>query len=125
VTGFEGDRRPDLARVAVERHGGTMLARLSGEIDLSNAGAVEDQVSSGVAGATAVAIDLSGLSYLDSAGLALLSRLAGRLTERSGSLRLVAPPEAVVRRTLSISGLASAIPVDETVEAALAALGPA
>jgi anti-anti-sigma factor len=121
----EGDRPSELARVAIERHGGTVLARLSGEIDLSNAGAVEDQVIGGVAGATAVAVDLSGLSYLDSAGLALLSRLAGRLAERSGSLRLVAPPEAVVGRTLWISGLASAIPVDETVDAALAALEPA
>ena len=88
----------DLARVALERHGDAVLARLSGEIDLS------------------------GLSYLDSAGLALLSRLAGRLSELSGSLRLVVPPDAFVGRTLSISGLASAIPVDETVEAALAAL---
>jgi hypothetical protein len=34
----------------------------------------------------------------------------------------VVPPDAFVGRTLSISGLASAIPVDETVEAALAAL---
>jgi anti-sigma B factor antagonist/stage II sporulation protein AA (anti-sigma F factor antagonist) len=112
----------DLARVALERYGETVLARLSGEIDLSNASAVEEQVTGGIGGATSVAVDLSGLSYLDSAGLALLSRLAGRLSELSGSLRLVVPPDAFVGRTLSISGLASAIPVDETVEAALAAL---
>lgn len=112
----------DLARVALERHGDVVLARLSGEIDLSNAAAVEDQVTGGLGGSTAVAVDLSALTYLDSAGLALLSRLAGRLSELSGSLRLVAPPHAFVGRTLSISGLASAIPVDETVEAALAAL---
>ena len=108
--------------MAVERHDGAVLARLSGEIDLSNASAVEDQVTGGVAGATAVAVDLSGLRYLDSAGLALLSRLAGRLAALAGSLRLVVPPDAVVGRTLSVSGLAAAIPVDETVEAALAAL---
>jgi anti-sigma B factor antagonist/stage II sporulation protein AA (anti-sigma F factor antagonist) len=112
----------ELARVALERHGGAVLARLSGEIDLSNATTVEDQVTGGLAGATAVAVDLTGLSYLDSAGLALLSRLAGRLAGLAGSLRLVVPPDAMVGRTLSISGLASAIPVDETVDAALAAL---
>ena len=83
---------PELAHVAVERHDGAVLARLSGEIDLSNASAVEDQVTGGVAGATAVAVDLSGLRYLDSAGLALLSRLAGRLAALAGSLRLVVPP---------------------------------
>ena len=119
---MSGPGRPDLARVVLERHGGAVLARLSGEIDLSNAGTVEEEVTNGLAGSTAVAVDLSGLSYLDSAGLALLSRLAGRLSGLAGSLRLVVPPNAVVGRTLSISGLAAAIPVDETVEAALTAL---
>lgn len=112
----------ELARVALERHGGTVLARLAGEIDLSNAAAVEDEVSGGTAGATAVAVDLAELDYLDSAGLALLSRLAGRLAAAAGTLRLVVPPGALVGRTLSVSGLAAAIPVDESVEAALAAL---
>jgi len=112
----------ELAQVAVERHGGAVLARLAGEIDLSNASEVEDAVTAGLAGATAVAVDLAGLSYLDSAGLALLSRLAGRLVGPGGALRLVVPPGAVVGRTLAISGLSVAIPVDETVEAALAAL---
>lgn len=111
-----------LAEVRLERHGGTVLARLSGEIDLSNADTVEDQVTGGLTGATGIAVDLSGLSYLDSAGLAVLSRLSGRLTSAPGSLRLVVPPQALVGRTLSVSGLAAAIPVDETVEAALAAL---
>lgn len=110
------------ARVSVERHGPTVLARLVGEIDLSNAVAVEDQVLGGRTGATGAAVDLGGLDYLDSAGLAPLSRLAGRL---SGELRLVVPPGATVRRTVDVSGLAAAIPVDETVEAALDALGPA
>ncbi|HST67717.1 MAG TPA: STAS domain-containing protein, partial [Mycobacteriales bacterium] len=120
-----GPGERELARVRLERHGRAVLARLTGEIDLSNAGTVEDQVSAGLGDTTAVAVDLSGLSYLDSAGLSLLARLSGRLTAAAGSLRLVAPPEAVVSRTLAVSGLAAAIPVDETVEAALAALGPA
>jgi anti-sigma B factor antagonist len=121
VTGDGGSGGEPLARVLLERHGGTVLARLSGEIDLSNAAAVEDQVTGSLAGATGIAVDLSGLSYLDSAGLALLVRLSSA----SGSLRLVVPRRAVVERTLSVSGLSTAIPVDETVEAALAALAPA
>ncbi len=111
-----------LAQVAVERHGTVAVARLAGELDLSNATTVEDQVTRGLGGATAVAVDLAGLRYLDSAGLALLSRLATRIAGPGGALRLVVPPDAVVRRALWISGLAEAIPTDETVEAALAAL---
>jgi anti-anti-sigma factor len=111
-----------LARVAVERHGSVVVARLTGELDLSNAGTVEEQVATGLGGVTSVAVDLAGLSYLDSAGLALLSRLAARIAGPGGALRLVVPPDALVRRALWISGLTAAIPVDETVEAALAAL---
>jgi anti-anti-sigma factor len=109
----------ELATVELERHGATVLARLAGEIDLSNAGLVEDQVTAGLTGATGVAVDLAGLRYLDSAGLALLSRLAGRLP---GAFRLVVPDGAVVARTLAVSGLSAAIPVDPSVPAALAAL---
>jgi anti-anti-sigma factor len=118
----ERTQSPPLASVAVERHGEVAVARLAGELDLSNAAAIEDQVTSGLGGAASVAVDLAGLSYLDSAGLALLSRLAARVAGPGGALRLVVPPDAVVRRALWISGLTEAIPVDETVEAALAAL---
>ena len=118
------DRTQDspLASVSVERHGDVAVARLAGELDLSNATTIEDQVTGGLGGITSVAVDLAGLSYLDSAGLALLSRLAARIAGPGGALRLVVPPGAVVRRALWISGLTEAIPVDETVEAALAAL---
>lgn len=111
-----------LAQVAVERHGPVAVARLAGELDLSNAATVEDQIGRGVGELTAVAVDLAALHYLDSAGLALLSRLATRIAGPGGALRLVVPPQAVVWRTLQISGLTEAIPVDDTVEAALAAL---
>jgi anti-anti-sigma factor len=111
-----------LASVSVDQHGDVAVARLAGELDLSNAAAVEDQVTRGLGGVTSVAVDLAGLSYLDSAGLALLSRLAARIAGPGGALRLIVPPDAVVRRALWISGLTEAIPVDETLEAALAAL---
>jgi anti-anti-sigma factor len=112
----------ELARVTVERRGATAVARLTGEVDLSNAAVVEEQVTRGLAGAAGLALDLAGLSYLDSAGLALLSRLARLLSGTDTRLRLVVPPGAVVRRTLVISGLTEAIEVDETLDAALAAL---
>lgn len=113
----------ELASVAVERHGDAAVARLAGEVDLSNATAVEDAVTGGLAGARAVVLDLGGLRYLDSAGLALLSRLATRCGEDSTALRLVVPAGAIVRRAIAVSGLDTVVPVDETLDAALATLG--
>ena len=121
--GRERAQSSPLASVSVERYGDVAVARLAGELDLSNATAIEDQVTRGLGATTSVAVDLAQLSYLDSAGLALLSRLGARIAGPGGALRLVVPPGAVVRRALWISGLTEAIPVDETVEAALAALG--
>ena len=112
----------ELASVAVERQGRTAVARLAGEVDLSNAAAVEDTVAGELTGARAVALDLAGLRYLDSAGLALLSRLATRCDETGTAIRLVVPPGAIVRRAIEVSGLDTVIPVDESVEAALATL---
>jgi anti-anti-sigma factor len=118
----ERTQNAPLAQVAVERHGPVAVARLDGELDLSNAATVEDQIGRGLGELTSLAVDLGGLRYLDSAGLALLSRLATRVAGPGGALRLVVPPDAVVRRALLISGLAEAIPLDETVEAALVGL---
>jgi anti-sigma B factor antagonist len=112
----------ELASVAVERRGQAAVARLTGEVDLSNAAAVEDAVTGGLGGVRAVALDLGGLRYLDSAGLALLSRLATRCGAGGTALRLVVPPDAVVRRAITVSGLDAVIPVDETLEAALSTL---
>jgi anti-anti-sigma factor len=112
----------ELAAVVVQRQGRVAIARLTGEIDLSNAASIEDAVTGALAGVPAVALDLTGLRYLDSAGLALLSRLAARCGDGGIALRLVVPPDAVVRRAIAVSGLDTVIPVDGTVEAALSTL---
>jgi anti-sigma B factor antagonist len=76
-------------------------------------------VTGELTGQRALALDLGGLRYLDSAGLALLSRLATRCGDDGTTLRLVVPAGAIVRRAIAVSGLDTVIPVDETLEAAL------
>jgi len=112
----------EIGRLLVERRPGAVLATITGEIDLSNAGQLEDAFASAVGDATAVVLDLSGLEYIDSAGLAVLSRLSRRMTDRGGALRLVVPDTATVRRTLTIAGVDAVLPVDPTAEEALAAV---
>jgi len=79
--------------------------RLVGEIDLDNAGAVQLEINSAIANhVSAVLLDLTGISYLDSAGLRILFRLAGRLRTLQMRLDVLAPLDSPVRRVLELSG---------------------
>ena len=71
--------------------GDRWLIELSGELDLSNAQILNQELHlAEVSDASQIVIDLSHLSFLDSSGLQVLLRAASRIHER---LRLVpAPP---------------------------------
>lgn len=111
----------DLARVEGEQRGTICLVRVHGEIDLSNAHEVSSEI--GVAmgqEARRLVVDLSDITYLDSAGVALLLRLAERLRSRRRKLHLVAPRGSPVRRVLDFTGLPRVIPLESRLEDALA-----
>jgi anti-anti-sigma factor len=111
----------DLARVEGERQGTICLVRVHGEIDLSNAHEVSSAIGM-VMGQEArrLVVDLSDITYLDSAGVALLLRLAERLRARRRQLHLVVPRRSPVRRVLDFTGLPRVIPLEARVEDALA-----
>jgi anti-anti-sigma factor len=111
----------DLARVEGERQGRICLIRVHGEIDLSNAHEVSSKIGV-VMGQEArrLVVDLSDITYLDSAGVALLLRLAERLRARRRQLQLVVPRGSPVRRVLDFTGLPRVIPLEARLEDALA-----
>jgi anti-anti-sigma factor len=111
----------DLARVEGERQGTLCLVRVHGEIDLSNAQEVSSAIGT-VMGQEArrLVIDLSDITYLDSAGVALLLRLAERLQTRRRELHLVVPRGSPIRRVLLFTGLPRVIPLQARLEDALA-----
>jgi anti-anti-sigma factor len=109
------------AEVVVERHGESVVARLSGEVDMTNAGYVGDELRQSVPNdAAALVVDLSGTSYIDSAAIGLLFELARRLTRRRQDLRLVVPKGSPLQRVLEITEIQTAAPIHQTVESALA-----
>jgi len=110
----------DLARVEGEQQGTLCLVRVHGEIDLSNAQEVSSAIGS-VMGRESrrLVVDLSNITYLDSAGVALLLRLAERLQTRRRQLHLVVPRGSPVRRVLVFTGLPRVIPVEARLEDAL------
>ena len=67
--------------------------------------------------ALGLVIDLSEVSYLDSAGVRMLAELDHRLGWRAQVLRVVAPVASRSRRVLEIAGLERVL-IDITVQAA-------
>lgn len=88
---------------------GPDLLRFSGEIDTHTAPTLADRLAA-VPGTTALGIDLAGVSFISSAGLAALLAAAERLDVAGGGLRLVAASETVVR-LIELSGLADRLPL--------------
>ena len=65
-------------------------------------------------------LDLSGIEFIDSAGLGALMILYGNMKLRGGQLRLVAPGPKVLD-VLKLTHTDAILPIDPTVEASLAA----
>jgi anti-anti-sigma factor len=112
-----------LADLAVESHDGVVVARIEGEVDLSNARQIGAAVARHVTNQTlGVTIDLSHLRYIDSAGIEILYDLRKRLKERGQGMRLVVPAGSVILRTLDLVDMPRTIGMLETAEAAVADL---
>lgn len=110
----------DIGRVRVDHAGQVVVARVQGELDLSNIGEVRAAVLSSVTNeATGLVVDLSGTTYLDSTGVSLLFDLARRLSRRQQVLRVVVPPGSPVGRVLEFAGVPAVAPVEASVEQAV------
>ena len=111
----------EIPNVAIAGDDGVVVASLSGEIDLSNATDITDALLGGIPNeALGLVIDLSDVSYLDSAGVRMLAELDHRLGWREQVLRIVAPETSRARRVLAIAGLERVLLIDTTVESARA-----
>ena len=93
-----------------------LTARITGEIDLSNASELEETIVDAVPNtALGMVVDLSGVEYLDSAGVRMLVHLVERFRWRQQVMRAAAPDGSRVRGVLSMAGADGVIPVDATV----------
>ena len=91
----------------IRRDGGAVVASLSGEIDIVNAAEISEGLSSAIDGAESVVVDLDGVSFMDSQGVALLDRLASRLDASGSALAVVVRAGSIPRRVLESSTSAS------------------
>jgi anti-sigma B factor antagonist len=110
-----------LAELHEERRDDVPIAALQGEVDSSNVAEIGERMHSLLTNrSTALVVDLTRTTYLDSAGINLLFELASALEHRQQRLRVVVPPTSHVARMLGIAGLAAVAPLHATLDAALA-----
>jgi anti-anti-sigma factor len=98
-----------------------VVLRTTGEIDMSTAPVLADELETALVSATApapVVADLSEVTFLSSAGLAVLLDARERCAHEGTPLRLVATGRPVLR-SLEIAGLLTLLPVYPTVTEAL------
>ena len=108
------------AEIVLDRRGGHVVARLSGEVDMSNAAYVREQLVASIPNdALALVLDISGTRYLDSAAIEVLFDISRRLARRRQELRLVMPPTSPLRRVIELTEVHTAAPVYESLEDAL------
>ena len=116
--------RDPLAELSFETAGNVVVGRVVGEIESVNAQEMSTALAAQLpSDRAALVIDLSRVTYLDSAGIELLFDLARRLRTHRQQLRLVVPVDAPMRRVLELCDIDRAAPIDATVEGALEGLG--
>jgi anti-anti-sigma factor len=100
------------ARFVVLESGDVWVAKVDGEIDVSNATSVADEIVAEVTNEPlGLVLDLSEVSYLDSSGVGLLFGLVRSLEVRRQRLVLVVPEQSPLWRLLKVTKLADVVPV--------------
>ncbi len=102
--------------------GQTAVVTAAGEIDLTNAEWLRDALLSALnAGASALVVDLTATTFIDSAGVTALVRASRRAGASDAVLRLAVTVPAVLR-VLNLVGIDQLISVYPSVAAALDSL---
>jgi anti-anti-sigma factor len=113
----------DLARVELSAEGRVYVARVRGEVDVSNVDEIMAEIGRGVPNtAGAFVLDLTETTYIDSAGIRLLFELGRRLNARRQPGRAVVPDDSLLLRVLRIAQVAETLPLRPTLSGALSEL---
>lgn len=97
----------DGIELKVDRQGANATVGVSGDIDLTSAPRLDDEVTGLIEDSVnSLTIELTGVSFMDSTGLRVLLK-ASKLLESAGGALVLRGPSAAVRRLLEVSGLDS------------------
>jgi len=96
---------------------GHIVVALRGELDVTDAASVAATIAAAAARHLEVIVDLAGLDFIDSSGVAALAR--GRMHARQAGVDVVlAAPQQRVLRVLTLTRLIEVFPVHASVDEA-------
>jgi anti-sigma B factor antagonist len=105
--------------IAETRIDAVSVIAVTGEIDLATSPDLRDRLMAQEAdGVSAIVVDLTGVSFLDSTGLGVLVGAYRRQEEAGGTLKLVVT-EPRILKVLEITDLTSVFPVFASVDDAV------
>ena len=109
-------------RLSTRGYDGRAVVALRGQLDLVDAAAVAAALAVVAAREPQIIVDLAGLEFIDSSGVAALAR-GRRLAWRAGGGLVLAAPQQKVTRVLAAIRLTDAFSVYATVEEAAGEAG--
>lgn len=92
--------------IAFERDGGTVVVRITGDVDVATAPQLETALTGLIDGQgnLSIRVDLGAVTFIDSTGLTALVQGLRQVRARGGDLVLANPPARILR-VLDIGGL--------------------
>ncbi|MDI1344017.1 MAG: STAS domain-containing protein [Pseudolabrys sp.] len=103
-----------------DQTGGVSILRLKGRLNMVSAGTLKAVVDSTIAGGhPRLAIDLSGVEFIDSSGLGALINALKVTRQAGGDLRIAAPTEQV-KLVLQLTNVERVLPAYSAAEVAFA-----
>lgn len=105
-------------QVELERQGKALVVRPVGELDLATVDEL-DRVIEEAGPASLLVLDLSSLEFLDTSGLRFLLKKQADCYALGQEMKLVRGSQEV-QRLFSVAGFADRLPLEDSVEAALA-----
>jgi anti-sigma B factor antagonist len=111
-------------RLSMEPQDASVVVAVRGELDAVTSQQFDDYLSDAGAARDRVVLDLSGVDFMDTTALAVIVSHWRRQVEAGGKF-LLAGARYRYTKALWITGLADRLPLYDSVDEALEALGPA
>ena len=120
----EGDEPPALQVVFFEVTEALMVVEVRGDLDTMTARSFDQGLRERWGGAADVVLDLDGVVFLASAGIAVLMGLRKDAPRQGARLHLTGRDNRAVRRPLQVLGLEAALDLQVNARAVVAELAP-